>query len=198
MNLRNSLLSVTVFAMATTLPLLGGCNDPMRMSFTEFDQTPGQGWRELAEEKEYAQAGQLIDEYRMKNLKLGETKRAALAFHAGQMYVYAGQDHRALVRFRTALLAHEPATFPIRWNAYVKATIAFLQGEKQDLLLQRHIMAEGPRLRGRVVNLDIVDQLIENFGKPYPVAYEAHAWKRIPASVRAKVLDAPTQLKPQP
>ncbi|WP_347257296.1 hypothetical protein, partial [Methylocaldum sp.] len=73
--------------------------------------------------------------------------------------------------FRAALYENEPAESPIRWNAYVRATIAFLERNREKLAELREEIAKGPRLQGAVPNLDVVDRLITCFDEPYSVAY---------------------------
>ncbi|MGH8469551.1 MAG: hypothetical protein ACREX3_03610 [Gammaproteobacteria bacterium] len=94
-----------------------------------------------------------------------------LRFHAGQVYAFADQRDHARARFKTALFAKEPADSPIRWNAYVRATIAFLERDRKILTSFREEIAKGRKLQGVVPNLDIVDRLIEYFDEPYSVAY---------------------------
>ncbi len=93
-----------------------------------------------------------------------------LRFHAGQLYAFANCKDQALARFKTALFAQEPDS-PIRWNAYVLATIAFLERDRKKLSELREEIAKGPKLEGVVPNLDVVDRLIEHFDEPYAVAY---------------------------
>lgn len=78
---------------------------------------------------------------------------------------------RRSARFKTALFAKEPADSPIRWNAYVRATIAFLERDRKKLAELREEIAKEPKLEGVVPNLDVVDRLIEYFDEPYSVAY---------------------------
>jgi hypothetical protein len=53
----------------------------------------------------------------------------------------------------------------------VTATIAFLEGDREGLLAAREQIASGPEWEGAIPNLNVVDRLIANFGKPYSEAY---------------------------
>ena len=145
--------------------------DALELSYEAFDQRPGGGWRKLADEGKYVAAAQLIDRYEKEKKGLAEWQRVNLRFHAGQLYAFADRKDDALARLRTALFAKEPADSPIRWNAYVRATIAFLERDRKKLTELREEIARGPKVQGAVPNLDVVDRLIEFFNEPYAVAY---------------------------
>jgi hypothetical protein len=153
------------------MPAIAGPATQLALGYDAFDQRPGQGWRKLADEKKYLEAAQLIDRYEKDKPGLQEWQRVNLRFHAGQMYAFADRKELALARFRTALYAAEPADAPIRWNAYVRATIAFLEHDRKKLAAMREEIANGPKRAGVVPNLDVVDRLIQHFDEPYAVAY---------------------------
>jgi len=99
----------------------------MYSSYEAFDQQPGQGWRKTAEMGEYTEAAKLIDKYVRRNqARIPAWQVRNLNFHAGQMYAFAGDYKAAIGRLENALMDVEPAESPVRWNAYVKATMAFL------------------------------------------------------------------------
>jgi hypothetical protein len=141
----------------------------LEFSYQDFDQRPGGGWRKIA--GKYLEAAKLIDCYEKEKKGLEEWQRVNLRFHAGQFYEFANQKKPALARFKTALFTKEPADSLIRWNAYVQATIAFLERDRMKLTELREEIAKGPKLQGVVPNLDVVDRLIEYFEEPYSVAY---------------------------
>jgi tetratricopeptide (TPR) repeat protein len=145
-----------------------GC---LRLSYQDFDQQPGGGWRKIAEEKRFLDAAKLIAYYEKEKQNLAEWQHVNLRFHAGQLYAIAGRKDEAIACFKKALYRREPAASPIRWNAYVQATIAFLEGDRKTLLARREEIAKGPKFKGAVVNLDVVDGLIEHFGESYAAAY---------------------------
>ncbi len=142
----------------------------LELDYQAFDQTPGAGWRALADSGAYLAAGELIDAY-LSTKSLEPSQRVNLAFHAGQAYAFADSIELAKVRFRGALLESEPPDSPIRWNAYVRATIAFLEGDSVTLESMRDEIAVGPDFDGVVPNLDVVDRLLTGFGGPYSAAY---------------------------
>ncbi|WP_077728698.1 hypothetical protein [Methylocaldum sp. 14B] len=141
------------------------------LSYETFDQRPGSGWRKIADQGKYLEAAKLIDRYEKEAKVLEEWQRVNLRFHAGQLYAAAEEKDEALARFRAALYENEPAESPIRWNAYVRATIAFLERDREKLAELREEIAKGPRLQDAVPNLDVVDRLITCFDEPYSVAY---------------------------
>jgi hypothetical protein len=143
----------------------------LELSYQDFDQRPGGGWRKIADKGKYLEAAKLIDQYEKKKQGLEEWQRVNLRFHAGQLYAFADQKDQALARFKTAIFAKEPADSPLRWNAYVRATIAFLERDRKKLTELREEIAKGPKLEGAVPNLDVVDRLIKHFDEPYSVAY---------------------------
>ena len=144
---------------------------PLELDYEAFDQQPGGGWRKVAESGKHLEAARLIDAYEKNKKGLNGWQRRNLRFHAGQVYAFAGQNEVAIARFKSAVSPDEPEDAPIRWNAYVKATIAFLEGDRQKLTELREEMARGPKLQGEVPNLDVVDRMIANFGSSYSAAY---------------------------
>jgi hypothetical protein len=151
--------------------------EELGLNYQDFDQSPGGGWRKIADQGKYLEAARLIDRYEKEKKGLEEWQRVNLRFHAGQLYAFADKKDEALARFKTALFAKEPADSPIRWNAYVRATIAFLERDRKKLAQLREEIAKGPKLQGTVPNLDVVDRLIEYFDKPYSVAYRGKSKK---------------------
>ena len=83
------------------------------------------------------------------------------------MHAFVNEYIIAIERFEASYKPHS-LDEPNPWNAYVDATIAFLEGDL-DALLQREILGEGDSLAGS--NRTVVDKLVENFGKPYSEAY---------------------------
>ena len=148
-----------------------GSHEELQVSYQDFDQRPGGGWRRFADKEKYLEAAKLIDRYEKEREGLEEWQRVNLRFHAGQMYAFADRNKQAIARFKKAFLPKEPADSPIRWSAYVKATIAFLERDREKLAELRAEIAKGPKFQGVVPNLDVVDRLIKNFNDPYSVAY---------------------------
>lgn len=149
----------------------------LQLDYPDFDQRPGSGWRKIAEQGNPREAAELIDRYEREAKKLEEWQRVNLRFHAGQLYAAADRNDAALARFRSALYDAEPAESPIKWNAYVRATIAFLERDRKKLADFREEIARGPTLQGVVPNLDVVDRLIACFDQPYAIAYRGKSPK---------------------
>lgn len=149
----------------------------LRLSYQEFDQRPGEGWRKIADTGKYTEAAKLIDRYAQEKKGLKEWQQVNLRFHAGQLYALAGRKAQALARFKKSLFPKEPPNSPIRWNAYVQATIAFLERDRKKLIKYRQEIANGPKFKGSIPNLDVVDRLIEHFDKPYSAAYRGKSDK---------------------
>ncbi|MCA9285341.1 MAG: hypothetical protein KDA22_09015 [Phycisphaerales bacterium] len=147
-------------------------DDPLlKLDFEQFDQTPGSGWRLLASAERFAEAGAVIDAYLQRHAELTPGQRQILSFHAGQVYAFGGDYTRARERFRASITPNEPKDAPIRWNAYVSATIAFLENDKAGLIYARGLIQDGPAINGVKPNLNFVDSFLENLGLPYSVAY---------------------------
>jgi len=159
----------------------GGCDkdrprtseepDYHALAYEAFDQTRDGGWRKIAKAGEYLKAARSIEDYAKRRADLRSWQRINLSFHAGQLYAFAGDNETAIKRFSDAMNANEAKDSPIRWNAYVDATIAFLKKDRERILERRHEIACGPNLDGEIPNLDVVDRLIEGFDKSYAEAY---------------------------
>ncbi|MBI2433437.1 MAG: hypothetical protein HYV26_11255 [Candidatus Hydrogenedentes bacterium] len=157
--------------------LIAGCvsksfaRTELDLSYSAFDQTLGSGWRDLADQEKYLEAARLIDRYEKEKQDLEEWQRINLRFHAGQLYAFAGENKKAIARFKESLYAQEPENSPVKWNAYVLATIAFLEQDLERLSPLREEIADGPKLQGVVPNLEVVDRLIKYYDEPYAAAY---------------------------
>lgn len=172
---RRSILSEPSYWFVPFLCVFGvvGCNNksPLDLNYNAFDQRPGRGWRQLAEKGQFLDAARLIDEYLEQRQGLDVSQRVNLNFHAGQMYAFANDYRTATDRFNSSTYAEEPPELPLRWNAYVHATIAFLNKDMEKLKGCRKDIAMGPTFQGERANLDVVDRLIKHLDEPYSKAY---------------------------
>jgi hypothetical protein len=184
----------------TTIPVANRCTYDktamLALSEDAFDQdlsNGGGGWRKIGNTPgcELAAAG-LLAAYR----ETHPGSDSILAWHEGQMRASAGQSSRAIPLLRAA--RKDPAKDPAGWNAYVDATVAFLQRDKAALADARQRLAavpypadsgmpplvngtvEFPAEAGRPAmkmrwppNIDVVDGLVACFDKPYTAAYES-------------------------
>jgi hypothetical protein len=145
----------------------------LSMTYEKFDQSKA-GWRQYVKKDCYWEAGVLIDKYLVKNKStLNDWQIISITWHAGQMYAFNNNYEIAESRFNASINPNETENTPILWNDYVYATIAFLNNDMTKLKYYREKIANGPSFKGKKVNLDVVDNLIRSFGKPYSVAYHS-------------------------
>lgn len=109
------------------------------ISFMEFDQTPAQGWRALADNKQFQEAADLIKDYFLVNPDICESllpsERCLLWFHAGQMFAMAGNKNDAAAAFLMANQEQGALNKALgnNANAYMRATIAFLRNDRASV-----------------------------------------------------------------
>ncbi len=106
---------------ATTPPLEKCSYDPeiLSLSFDEFDQDMNNGWRQVAQQLGCEmEAARLIRIYRL-NM---EQRIPVLYFHEGQLKASAGDYPGAVSALRQSFEKQDS----FGWNAYVRATMAFL------------------------------------------------------------------------
>jgi hypothetical protein len=89
------------------------------------------------------------------------------------MLARAGNYALAVQIARLTLRPEEgEATGEFQWNAYVNATIAFLQADNESLRLHRERLAiASAKFPINRPNLVSADRLLACFGKPYKEAY---------------------------
>lgn len=142
------------------------------LSFAEFDQLAGEGWRKITDRGHFTEAAELIESYLLSPpYPLLPWQERVLYFHAGQNYAFDQHYHRAIPRFESSFNAEEDASSELAWNAYVGATLAFLKQDKPLLLSQRALLAAAFPSSGNQLNLKVVDRLIACFGQPYGEVY---------------------------
>lgn len=169
---------LAIIAMALASPLRGGAQSSaescliahserhrlLGLSLEAFDQQRDSGFRAVANLRCFAAAATLVDEYvQQHRSQLSPRQIGLLRWHAGQLYAYAGNSSVARARMLDAIDLEEPEPPFFPWNDYVRATIAFIDGNR-DLLLQHRERIAATVSKG---NLNIVDKLIECFGRPY-------------------------------
>lgn len=140
----------------------------LTLSYEEFDQTPGRGFRRLAENSCPGEAADLIEAY----IAATGADQTSLIWHIAQMRAEQGDYESAIAYARKSLRpTEEPAERPLRWNDYVLAVIAFLEGDREALIRHRnHVAAGAEQFWGNALNRDLLDKLIAGFGRPYNVA----------------------------
>lgn len=148
--------------------------DSLCLTYQQFDQTSRAGWRYWASKGKYREAAKLVEQYLKRHSKLEKWQIVNLHFHAGQLYAFANDYKEARVHLKRSLVKKEPPNTPIKWNAYVSATIAFLDKDKKRLVRLRGEIARGPKWGDSIPNLNVVDSLLANLEKPYAKAYPSH------------------------
>ena len=141
----------------------------LTLPFAEFDQNDAAGWRALSAAGCESEAAVLIEQY----IAAQERPHPVLTWHRAQMLAMAGDYGTAIQVARLTLRPEDgKAKSEFRWNDYVHATIAFLQGDQASLELFRERLAVAtatfPINRPNLVS---VDRLQSCFGQPYKAAY---------------------------
>jgi hypothetical protein len=136
----------------------------------EFDQDDKRGWRALAAVGCTAEAAILVERY----LIGYESNLRSLKWHHAQLLAMTGKYPEAVAAARQAINPSEQSQHPqFKWNAYVLATIAFLERntaeiERQAQVIESAVTAE-PMNK---VNLEVVRGLQRCIGQPYKTAYD--------------------------
>jgi hypothetical protein len=163
----------------------------LSLGIDAFDQDMDGGWRKIASqpgcEKTAADAIKLYREATQRQL-------GTLFWHEAQLRATYGDSAVAIILMQKA---RKPGDDIFGWNAYVDATISFLEGDRQGLLAARARLAQTPEpakrncvdTKGQKIscgawpaNLDVVDGLIACFGKPYAEAYGSECRPKTPAT----------------
>ncbi len=154
----------------------------LSLSFYEFDQTPGEGWRPYVDETNcYESAGQLIEAYLdINNTSLKSWQKHTLNWHSGRMYALAGENTQAKLRWKESLKDADQEDVFILWKSYIIASIAFLDRDFPTLLRERNKIAQGPVFNGIKTHLTEVDRLIQFFEHSYLAAQSAAAPYKVP------------------
>lgn len=176
-----------VLHMAAALSTMNGAPEaqpcaidrPMALALDEqaFDQEPD-GWRKLANPDCFAAAADLIRDWRAAHPEHG----AMLFWHEGQMRAAAGQYGAAPPLFEAARAGPNEWNIDTGWNAYVDASVAFVQRDLPALKTARTRLATlppplqpqaAPAVKAEPMpenwppNLDVIDRLIACFEKSY-------------------------------
>lgn len=162
--------------MLPTLALAIDCDAELKkhlqsdldLSYEEFDQTMDSGMRILSAKGCHSETADLIEAY----IEHNQATQSSLRWHIAQHRATAGEYEAAVESARSVLKDDEDLEQnPFRWNDYVLATIAFLNGDRESLVHHRDKVAEGAELHhGNAINLKLLDRLVDNFGKSYAEA----------------------------
>ena len=144
----------------------------LNLPYEKFDQTFSEGWRKYADRGCYQLSAELLDKYfELHKDMFMPWQKQIITWHAGQMYAFDDNYEFARIRFNNSFDPDEGVQAKILWNDYVHATISFLNKDIKKLKFHREKIASGPELDGKKPNLNVVDNLIKCFNKPYRVAY---------------------------
>lgn len=145
-----------------------------QLSGKEFDRTPGNCWRELAEARRFREAAEWIDRYLSYHPGLEPFQASSLCVHAGHCRAMEGDENEA-IRL-TSLALHQTESpgdgIPtgLLWNEYVTGTMCFLNHDRPGLVEAHATLALSDPVN--LPNLQVLDRLLAHFGKPYAEAYE--------------------------
>ncbi|MCV2351693.1 hypothetical protein [Paucibacter sp. Y2R2-4] len=141
----------------------------LSLDYRAFDQTEGQGFRALVREPGCEkQAADLIEAY----IAANGAKQSSLRWHIAQLRATQG-DTVAAVRYSKTVLSDKDDRKPgsLRWNDYVRATIAFLEKDRVALQSHRDAVAAGKDEHfGNALNLKLLDSLLRHFDRDYAFA----------------------------
>lgn len=158
----------------------------LALTLQVFDGDPDAGWRPLADRPGCSlETADLIADYRRQQPKAAGD--LPLIWREAQLRALGRQRDPASALMRTT---YKPAHADVGgWNAYVDATIAFLDDDLPGLKQARARLAALPPPPGRVVRdgrvqveaeqvpwpprLPVVDALVRCMYQPYALAYEA-------------------------
>jgi len=140
----------------------------LSLSFEKFDQDMEGGWRKVAKQPGCEKtAADIVRSYRS-NMK---QQISTLYFHEGQLSALAGDNLNAVAMLRNSFEKEDV----YGWNPYVRATIAFLNRDLQQLKKEREELKQLAKPDDWddewPLNLGVVDRLINCFEKTYKEAY---------------------------
>lgn len=138
-----------------------------------FDQS-ADGFRTLVSGERYCPllAAELIVDYLERHRGLSTSERYVSEFHAGQQFAGANDVGRALPHFYRGFNPDEDPDSSNRWNAYVRATIAFLEQDRLTLEASLKVLEAHEDNRMNAINLRMVRGFAKNVGRTYNEAVE--------------------------
>ncbi|MFA6915803.1 MAG: hypothetical protein WC222_05355 [Parachlamydiales bacterium] len=164
-----------VFSAALALSTMSNLPKPddlLHLHYNKFESL-NNGWRLYAVQKKYKEAAILIQEYLSINNKLDKSQISTLYFHLGQMYALADNNKKAVLAFNKALIENGDEKQQLK-NAYIKATIAFIEDEKGDLDNAIKFIENGAKdSHGKTPHLDAVQLMKKHIFHKYNSIYDA-------------------------
>ena len=180
------ILSLTLLGRAGTDEVTACIPDRekiLSLDYSTFDHDPRLGWRSVADRPEcrleaadllrayherlQAQGEPVIWETEQGDVTLSDTGEVGILYwHEGQLRAFAGQTAEAVALFRKSL---KPAGKNYgAWNQYALGSIAFLEGDLQELKRNANVLQE---YDSASPNLRVLQRMIHCFGTTYAYAY---------------------------
>jgi len=153
--MKNALTIICILLLGASL---AGCTseaeppvdeDLMTLSWREFDQTMGGGWRAIADRGEYRLAALTIEAYQERNPETEPGKMAYMHFHCAQLWAFQEEWEKSIAHLDQAFVDEFPEGFPSTWNQLVGATRAFLQEDMDEYEKARAEINAMPNLSPR-------------------------------------------------
>ncbi|HXV78081.1 MAG TPA: hypothetical protein VD788_17355 [Candidatus Polarisedimenticolaceae bacterium] len=140
----------------------------LALDWEAFDQGP-KGFRAFVSEQRYCprETGELIESYLDAHPGLTVQQRYVSEFHAGQQFAGANDTSRALAHFYRGFNPHEDPAGRGKWNAYVRATIAFLEKDRETLEASYRVLDRQRDNPMNAINL----RLVEGFRRAFDGTY---------------------------
>lgn len=166
-----ALASLVISMAASSAALPSDCSalyekhlaSDMELSWQQFDQTEGSGFRVLAQAGCNREAADLIEAY----VEHQDRMRYTLDWHLAQMRAEAGETAAAIIAAKRALRADEAADAPFKWNDYVNAVIAFLEKNRAEFDRHTAVLAAHDEQQGNAMNLKFLRLLEAGFDGSY-------------------------------
>lgn len=145
----------------------------LALDWEAFDQGED-GFRQFASETQFCprETAELIEKYLEAHPELTEKQRRLSGWHAGQLFANADDPKRALPHFYRGFNPDEDPESDNRWNAYVRASIAFLENDRATLDASAAVLEARKDNRMNAINLGVVKRLQIAFGKTYREAMQ--------------------------
>jgi len=154
--LKYRVLVLVLLCVGTSIVCAGGCDsgdtaaiEMLELTWRQFDQTPGAGWRAIADRGEYARAAALIEHYLDNKSGLEQGQIAYLHFHAAVLHGYDDRYEPAIAHLRVASVDSFPPGFPRSWNALVRGELAFMSKDMDGVRSARDEVAAMHSLTAR-------------------------------------------------
>jgi len=142
----------------------------LTLSYKEFDQTMGQGFRALLKDDLncHKEVAQLIEKY----IEVNNATESSLRWHVAQSWAHAGDYKKAIQWSKTVLRDKENySENALRWNDFVLGNVAFFEKDKEALIQYRDKVAAAKDDHfGNQLNSKFLDSLIKHFDQSYHYA----------------------------